>query len=422
MEASVPAVAPAGPPATSGWRRLVVVSAICQTLAMGVTFPAFSVLVLPVTAELGIGRPRLIGALTLATLIAAVAAVPVGRFMDRHGGRLLMVVGAACGVIGIATWASAQSVAQLYAAFVLLGLCMAFSAAEAGTAVLVMATTPRQRDTAILVSSTITGLGTAVYYPLTGWLEVELGWRATLLVYAGVLAVVAVPGHLWVVPGRVEHRQRQTTRRGLTLGPALRSGTFWILAAAFLAQASSNSAFALLMVAYFHDVGHSLRVAATLPVALGLLQVVSRLVLMPLAPRVGMPVLAMVACALQGVGMLAMPLAGVSVPLTLLCLTGVGLGFGLTMVSRPSLVASSFGALQFASIMAVLTVLVSLARSGSPLVGSLLSDWRMVVVSGALSLVAAALLLPIALRSRTTGEYEFDPAPAPAPVGASSAA
>lgn len=397
---------PADPP---HWRRLVAVSAVSQTLVMGVTFPAFSVLVLPVTEELGLERPQLVGALTLATLLAAVAAVPVGRWMDRHGGRLLMVTGSALGAAGIATWATAHSLPQLYLGFVMLGFCMAFSAAEAGTAVLVMATGPDQRDTAILVSSTITGLGTAAYYPLTGWLEGEVGWRATLLVFAAVVAVVSVPGHLWVVPGRAEHRRRLTTRRGVLLGPALRSRTFWVLAGAFLAQACSNSAFALLMVAYFHDVGFSMQVAATLPVALGVLQVVSRLLLMPLAPRVGMAWLSFLACLLQGLGMLALPAAGLSVPWTLLCLAGVGLGFGLTMVSRPSLVASSFGALQFASIMAVMTVLVSVARSGSPLLGSFLADWRMVVLSGALSLLAAGLLVPVALKARRTGEFETTP-------------
>ena len=394
------------PPPLPGWKRLVAVSAVSQTLAMGVTFPAFSVLVLPVTAELGISRPQLIGALTLATFIAAGAAVPVGRFMDRHGGRLLMTLGSTLGALGIVTWATADSLTQLYAGFALLGLCMAFSAAEAGTAVLVMATGPQQRDRAILVSSTITGLGTALYYPVTGWLEGELGWRATLLVFAALLATVAIPGHLWVVPGRVEHRARQSIRRGITLGPALRSRTFWLLAASFLCQACANSAFALLMVAWFHDIGHSMRVATTLPVALGVLQVVSRLLLMPLAPRVGMPALSILACTVQGLCMLALPLVGLSLPLTLACMAGIGLGFGLTMVSRPSPVASSFGALQFASIMAVMTVLVSCARSGSPLLGSFLADWRMVTLSGALSLLAALLLVPFAARARQAGEYE----------------
>lgn len=168
--------------APAPWRRLVAVSAVSQTLLIGVTFPAFSVLVLPVTADLGISRPQLVGALTLATLVAAGAAVPVGRFMDRHGGRLLMVTGSVLGAAGTVGWALAETLPQLYVAFVALGVAMAFSAAEAGTAVLVMATGPRQRDTAILVSTTITGLGTAIYYPLTGWLEGELGWRTTPLV------------------------------------------------------------------------------------------------------------------------------------------------------------------------------------------------------------------------------------------------
>lgn len=405
-------------PDPTRWKRLAVVTAVAQVLTFGVTFPAFSVLVLPVSAGLGISRPQLVAALTFSTLIGAAVAVPVGRLLDRHGGRILMTLGVLLSVTGIVGWACSTALWQLYGSFTLIGLGIAFSSAEAGTAVLVMATHPRQRDTAILVVSTITGLGTAVYYPATGFLESALGWRGTLLVYAGLLALVAVPSLAWAVPGRAEHARRRSSRRGMSLGPALRSGTFWLLAASFVTQAASNSAFALLMVSYFHDVGHPMTVAASLPIALGVLQVVSRLVLMPLAPRFGMAWLALFAAAVQGVGMLALPAAGLSVPLTLLCMAGIGLGFGLAMVARPSLVASSFGALQFGSILAAMTVMVSVARSGSPLLGSLLGDWRMVVLSGLLSLVAALLLVPVAVRSRRTGEFESAPVATRTPAAA----
>lgn len=393
-------------PPQERWRRLVVVVATVQVLTTGVTFPAFSVLVLPITEGLDISRPQLMAALTTSTLIGAVSAVPVGRWLDAHGGRTIMAGGSLLSVAGFLTWASAHSLPQLYLAFALVGLGLAFSAAETSTAVVVMATSPQTRDTAILVISTLTGLGTALYYPLTGWLAVELGWRMTLVVYAGALALVGSPLLAWAVPGREEHLRRRATRRGVSLGPALRSSNFWLLGSAFFVQAAANSSFALLMVTYFHEAGHPMKVAATLPVALGVLQVVARLLVMPLAPRLGMPALAVFSCVAQAVGMLMLPLAGLSIPLTLVCMGAIGLGFGLVMVARPALVAAEFGALQFGSILAAMTVLVSISRAGSPLVGSFLTDWRMVTLSGLLSLVAAALLVPVVVRQRRQGEYE----------------
>jgi predicted MFS family arabinose efflux permease len=51
----------------------------------------------------------------------------------------------------------------------------------------------------------LTGLGTSLYYPLTGCLENQFGWRTTLLVLAASLALTALPAHLGALPERAAH-------------------------------------------------------------------------------------------------------------------------------------------------------------------------------------------------------------------------
>jgi hypothetical protein len=43
--------------------------------------------------ELGWSRAALTGAFSLAQLVSGLAAIPVGRWLDQHGPRLLMTIG-----------------------------------------------------------------------------------------------------------------------------------------------------------------------------------------------------------------------------------------------------------------------------------------------------------------------------------------
>ena len=67
-----------------GW-RIVGVFAITQTVGCGTLCYAFAVLPHPVARDLHTSATTVTGALTMAILPRAVMAVPVGRWLDRHG-------------------------------------------------------------------------------------------------------------------------------------------------------------------------------------------------------------------------------------------------------------------------------------------------------------------------------------------------
>jgi|GEM_PF-739318 len=401
-------------------RRLVLVFAVTQTIGYGALIQSFTVLLVPIAQDLGTTRTAVTLAATISTLVGAFAALPVGSLLDRYGGRALMASGSGVGVVAVLLWSRADSLAGLYVAFALVGLALAMSTYEAAFAVLVVATDARRRDGAIVLVTMVTGLLTSFYYPLTGWLDGRLGWRTTLVVLAGALALVAIPAHLWAVPGRAAHARRVTRGSGVPVGDALRSSRFWLLLVAFVAQAGATSAFLLLMVTYFHDIGHGAGTAAALPLAVGTMQIGSRLALAPLAGRFGMARVTAAAFAVQGLGLLVLPLAGTAMVPTLACVAAFGLGYGVSVVARPSIVADTFGVARFASIIAVMTVPTALSRAGAPLVGAWLADGRFLVVMGVAALVAAAALVPLARSARQAGATStvrpLVAAPRPAPA------
>jgi MFS family permease len=74
---------------------------------------------------LGVARAQLSGALLLALLVSGVAAVPVGRWVDRHGARGLMTAGSLVAAGLVWAWAQARTLPALYLIFGGLGLAMA---------------------------------------------------------------------------------------------------------------------------------------------------------------------------------------------------------------------------------------------------------------------------------------------------------
>jgi MFS family permease len=115
-QAAVPAAAAAGgdrAPA-SAW-RIVAALAISQTVGYGVLAYAFAVLLVPMQHDLHTGPAVVTGALTVSLLAWAAMAVPVGRWLDRHGGRGLMTGGSVAATALVAAWSQVRTVAQLYA-------------------------------------------------------------------------------------------------------------------------------------------------------------------------------------------------------------------------------------------------------------------------------------------------------------------
>ena len=88
--------------------------AISQPVSWGILFYGFGVMVTPTQAEMGWSRAELTGAFSLAMLISGLAAVPVGRWLDRHGARGLMTVGSIAATLLVIAWARVTTLLGFY--------------------------------------------------------------------------------------------------------------------------------------------------------------------------------------------------------------------------------------------------------------------------------------------------------------------
>jgi predicted MFS family arabinose efflux permease len=377
---------------SAGPRRLVAVLALTQTVGYGVLFYAFPVLLVPIATDLRASTATVAGAVTVAILVGVVAAVPVGRWLDRHGGRALMTAGSLLGVAAVLAWSRVQTVTQLYLVLAVIGLAGAASLYEAAFGVLIAATDPDRRDRALLAVTVVAGFASSVFFPLTGWLLQQYGWRTTLALLAVLLASTAIPGHALTVPTRRAHHATAHRRTGAGVRAALREPRFWWLTLAFVVHAAAISAMAILLVTYLRHAGQPATVAATVSGLLGVLSVTGRVVTSGLARRYGMTTVTAAVFAIQAAGAAALPLVGGSLAGAIACVAAFGLGFGVATIARPAILADRYGTHRYATIAAAMAVPMALAKAGAPLGAAALGPGRFLPWAAAACLVAAILL------------------------------
>jgi MFS family permease len=195
---------------------MVAALAVTELVSWGALIYTFGVLVVPMRTELGWSPAQLNGAYTVGVAVSGLIAVPVGRWLQRHGARGIMTAGSLLGVAALLVWARAHCLVTFYAAFVLAGLAMATTLYEPAFAV-TAAWFSRHRARAVLVLTIAGGLSSTVFVPLTGVLVGAHGWRTTLIVLAATLGRRRRPRHR-PAPRRPQcqhpaHRERHPRRR-----------------------------------------------------------------------------------------------------------------------------------------------------------------------------------------------------------------
>jgi hypothetical protein len=409
-----------------GW-VLVGALAVTETISYGVLAYAFSVFVVPLQRDLGWSLAALTGAYTVSTVVSGAAAVPVGRWLDRHGPRALMTTGSVLGTLLVLAWAAVDQLWELYAIWTGIGLVIAMVCYEPAFAT-ITAWFGSQRFRALLVLTVVAGFASTIFVPLTGWLVQAHGWRHALVVLAVVLAVGTIPPHALLLrrpraplhgPPRPERDVPVPTRKagGMPWRVAVHTGSFRWLAVAFCAATLSTTTISVHLVAALHEAGHPTRTAATWAGLLGAMSVTGRLSTTAIGRRLPLAIVTGGMFALQAAGAVVL-LAWHNRAALPLFVALFGIGFGLISLSRATLVADYYGVEHYASINGLLAALLTGARATAPTLAGVLrassGSYRPVLVAVAVASGVAAAGMFAAHTAARTGQ-RADPVAAEAP-------
>jgi MFS family permease len=359
----------------SGLRRVLAVLCGTEIVSWGVLYYAFPVLAPAMVADTGWPLGTVTAAFSLGLVVAAVAGIPAGRWLDRLGPRRVMTAGSVIAVPAVAAIATAPTLPWFFAAWTLAGVGMAGVLYPPAFAALTRWWGPR-RVTALTALTLLAGLASTIFAPVTAALVTHLSWRQSYLVLAAVLAVTTVPAHLFGLRG--PWPAPEPADRADDGGPAVtaitRSRPFLLLVVAIALGTFAAFAVVVNQVPLLVERGLSTTVAAWALGLGGLGQVLGRLGYPTLTRRAGVRMRSvLILGAVAGATALLALLPGPAVALIAAAMLA-GAARGVFTLLQATAVSDRWGADHYGRLNGLLLAPATVATALAPWAGAALSE------------------------------------------------
>lgn len=374
----------------------------------------FSVFLKPLSAEFGWSRESISSAFGIAAMSVAVCSPFLGRLLDRHGPRpvvlpCMAIFGAAFASLSVLT----PNLFHLWAVFLVMGIA-GNGTTQMGYARAVSSWFSRRRGFALALVVSGTGAGAVVFPPLAQAIISRHGWRAAYLALGCIILL------LGLLPTALFVRERPSTTdpagaaaAGVTARQGLRMRPFWILAGALLLSSLAINGAMTHFSAVLTDRGVPADKAALALSVLGAMSLAGRLIAGVLLDRFSGPRVAffLLAGAAAGIGILA---SGATAATGFASAALIGLGLGGEADVVPYLLTRYFGLRSFSTLYGFTWSAYAAAGAAGPVLMGRVFDLT-ASYSVLLSLLSLAALAAAALALALPAYPRFHPSTA-APV------
>ncbi len=402
-----------------GWWIVFATSLICL-LGYGTWLYSFGVFFKPMAAEFGWSRAVIAGAYSLRSVEGGIAGPAVGWAVDKFGSRVVIQAGALISGLGFAMMLLVDSILGfylIYAVWLSIGMsAMLYIPSQA----VIAKWFDRRLSFALAILTAGVGLSGLVCAPPLALLVHQIGWRYAFVAVGVAIWIVVLPVSLLVrnapeelglrpdgasndlaSKGHLPEAAKETNgdnrlEKGYTLGQALRSPVFWILACAFGFALMSHAVVTVHTIPALTDAGMSAQTAAF---AFGMVLFVSiagRLLFGYLGDLLEIRHLFVAAYSLQAAGVLVLMNAR-DMAMVYLFIALFGVGFGGTVPLMPAIRRQYFGTKAFAKIQGFMTPIALIFSAAGPIAAGYVFDvsgsycWGFLLV--AMTMFIAALML-----------------------------
>ena len=317
---------------------------------------SFSVFLKPVIKEFGWTRAMASGSLSTVEGVAGLVGIVMGTLTDRYGARFLIAIGGLVGGLGYLLMSQVSSLWQLYVYFgVMAGISIAACWVPIGAIVSRLFGNKRL----LVLGITTCGItaGQMSLPPLSAYIVAAYGWRYAYMVLATVVWVTAVPAVILLSKNSTQQEGRgdkgQNRREGdKTGGPiqprehsateSVKTVPFWMLVITGFVTAAGFYFVAAHIVAYATDIGIASTSAALILTFMGIGNIAGKLLVWPMAARIGSRATLFVLLGLQALVLFFLIR---TTSLWMLFALGpiFGFGFGGTSPVRTSMIPEFFG-------------------------------------------------------------------------------
>ncbi len=307
----------------------------------------FSLFLNPLHQAFGWRREAIDGAFGLAAITVALVSPGIGMLLDRFAPRRIILPAIVVFSLALASLSRlGPHILRFYITFFILGLAANGTAQFAYTRTM-LTWFSKHRGFALALILTGSGVGSILIPPATQWVIGHHGWRDAYL-FLGGIAILGLPLTALLVRNRPAGpvRDDPVPAAGVTIGAAMRSAAFWLLAAITVLSAFSENGLVTNLAAILTEHGVTVQAAALALSVRGGAGIVARLGVGILVDRFSAQRIQTVVLALAAAGTLVLAFAGsTSVALAGAALLGIGLGSEADVA--PYLMARYFGRKHF---------------------------------------------------------------------------
>lgn len=360
-------------PRVSDRRVVITALGVVQILAWGTSFYFPAVFAGPIVRDTGWSLGLVVGGTTTGLLVAGLISPQVGKLIDRHGGRPVLLSSSLFYAFGLVGVGLAPNLPVFLLAWAVIGLGMGTGLYDAVFAALgrLYGSDARGPITNLTLFG---GFASTVCWPLSAFMIDHLGWRSACLVYAGLHLLLALPLQMAVV--RTQPKPSPVTSESSGGVPPVTSHDnegpiFAILAVVLSFAAGIGSTVIVHMMLFLESRGVDFAVAVWLGTLFGPAQVGARVVERLFGNRYH-PIWTMIAsCTLMAVGLI---LLSAHFPLLVLIILLYGAGYGISWIGRGTLPLALFGPIRFPRLMGKLAFPSLIVQALAPSGGALLIE------------------------------------------------
>lgn len=395
----------AASPAAVPLFRLVPALGVVQIFAWGSSFYLLAVLAQPIAADTGWPLPWVVGALSIGMLVAGLISPAVSTRIARSGGRSVLAAGCLLMALGQVLIGLATSLPVFIGGWVVIGLGMGACLYDAAFAALgrLFGLAARPVITRLTLWG---GFASTLCWPVSSFLEHQLGWRGTCFAYAAIMGLLCVPLVLFALPAPAPPATGSAgDTPGRTSAPLRLTGIdqlkFILLASTITLCGATSAAISQHLLTVLQSQGLTLAQAVSIAMLLGPAQVASRLLEMAGGGRhhplwtLGIAVVMMS----LGLTLLALGFAWPG-----LALVFYGLGTGVYSIARGTVPLAVFGPERYAPVIGRIArpnlILQALAPSGAAFLLTRFGAAAMLDVLVAAMIVSLAVLAGLAVLER----------------------
>jgi predicted MFS family arabinose efflux permease len=381
--------------------RVLVVLALTQIAGWGM-IGVLPVIAPRVAAAFGISLSTVFLGTSVMFVSMGLAAPWAGRAFHRFGSREVMTVGAAGIGLGLCLLSLSPNLAVFLMAWVAIGLAGALFLTTAAYAYIASYSDDRARSL-IGTLMLMTGLAGSVFWPVTAFLEDQVGWRGVGFAYATIMVLVACP-LVWFGLPAIEDATDTAPAAG-----RLRKGRVFVLMVAAIAL-NSFVTFGIdaVGIQLLKAMGMDLAGAVAIASLMGVFKVGGRVIDLLGGRRWDGLSTGLVAGAMIPMGLAVIWIGGAGIVSVGGYLALFGLGSGAFAVARATMPLVFFQKADYAAAMSTIALPMNLINAlAPPVLAELMSGigaQATFAALGGLSVIALALLLQLnRMRGNTLG-------------------